>query len=172
MFTILLLDNLSCLKKKKKKKRKGPALSVERGGANHVGATKISLLWAKKMTACLFLNLPLSSSSAAFTYHTNKNYPSLASHLLLTLTPNQSSLRASRFLRQIKASSASMEAQQSETGVSTPPMKLLFVEMGVGYDQHGSASFAPLTLFSLFLPHLMICPFENFMRWSIKILSF
>ncbi|CAL9015617.1 unnamed protein product [Prunus brigantina] len=42
------------------------------------------------MTACLFLNLPLSSSSAAFTYHTNKNYPSLASHLLLTLTPNQS----------------------------------------------------------------------------------
>ncbi|PQQ03331.1 uncharacterized protein Pyn_29300 [Prunus yedoensis var. nudiflora] len=89
------------------------------------------------MTACLFLNLPFSSSSAAFTYHSNKNCPSLASHLLLTLTPNQSSFRAPRFSRQIKASSATMEAQQSETGVSTPPMKLLFVEMGVGYDQHG-----------------------------------
>ncbi|KAK9936555.1 hypothetical protein M0R45_013391 [Rubus argutus] len=90
------------------------------------------------MTACLFLNLPLSSS-AAFTSQTNKNNPAVSSHSLLTLIPNQFPLRTSRFSRQIRASSTAMEAQQSETSGSAPapPMKLLFVEMGVGYDQHG-----------------------------------
>ncbi|KAK9223912.1 hypothetical protein WN944_012361 [Citrus x changshan-huyou] len=53
-------------------------------------------------------------------------------------------LRASpRFCGQIKApaTAAAMEAEQSggtaTNSISNPPMKLLFVEMGVGYDQHG-----------------------------------
>ncbi|KAL9455937.1 hypothetical protein AB3S75_005214 [Citrus x aurantiifolia] len=47
------------------------------------------------------------------------------------------------FCGQIKApaTAAAMEAEQSggtaTNSISNPPMKLLFVEMGVGYDQHG-----------------------------------
>ncbi|KAM1422804.1 hypothetical protein ACFX2I_004895 [Malus domestica] len=91
------------------------------------------------MTACFFLNLSLSSSSStAFASH--RNYQSPASFPpLLTLIPTQfSHLRTPRSSRQIRAASAAMEAtQQSVTTASASPMKLLFVEMGVGYDQHG-----------------------------------
>lgn len=109
------------------------------------------------MTACFFLNLPLSSSSStAFASH--KNYQSPASFPpLLTLIPTQlSHLRTPRFSRQIRAASAAMEAtQQGETTDSASPMKLLFVEMGVGYDQHGSACFRPFdSLISLCLDWL------------------
>ncbi|KAM5588024.1 hypothetical protein ABKV19_006460 [Rosa sericea] len=89
------------------------------------------------MTACLFLNLPLSSSSASFTSQTNKNNPAVSSHSLLTLIPTQFPLRTPRFSRQVRAASTAMEPQKSETSGSAQPMKLLFVEMGVGYDQHG-----------------------------------
>ncbi|PRQ29109.1 hypothetical protein RchiOBHm_Chr5g0010321 [Rosa chinensis] len=89
------------------------------------------------MTACFFLNLPLSSSSASFTSQTNKNNPAISSHTLLTLIQTQFPLRTARFSRQVRAASTAMEAQKSETSGSAQPMKLLFVEMGVGYDQHG-----------------------------------
>ncbi|XP_061363467.1 uncharacterized protein LOC133307062 [Gastrolobium bilobum] len=46
-----------------------------------------------------------------------------------------------RVSRPTRATSAPMEVERSEgssaNSGSSPPMKLLFVEMGVGYDQHG-----------------------------------
>lgn len=54
-----------------------------------------------------------------------------------------------RFCCQIKApaAAAAMEAEHSggkaTNSISNPPMKLLFVEMGVGYDQHGSVYSIP-----------------------------
>ncbi|XP_050368469.1 uncharacterized protein LOC126786632 [Argentina anserina] len=89
------------------------------------------------MTACLFLNLPLSSSFVSFTSQTIKNNPAVSSHSLVTLIPNQFSVRTTRFSRHVIAASTSMEAQKTETCGSAQAMKLLFVEMGVGYDQHG-----------------------------------
>lgn len=61
-----------------------------------------------------------------------------------------------RFCGQIKApaTAAGMEAEQSggtaTNSISNPPMKLLFVEMGVGYDQHGSVY--PIPIFPF--PHI------------------
>ncbi|KAB2601315.1 hypothetical protein D8674_002320 [Pyrus ussuriensis x Pyrus communis] len=91
------------------------------------------------MTACFFLNLPLSSSSStAFASHSNYQSPSSFPPLLTLISTQFSHLRTPRFSRQIRAASAAMEAtQQGETTASASPMKLLFVEMGVGYDQHG-----------------------------------
>ncbi|KAL6206679.1 hypothetical protein ACLB2K_023926 [Fragaria x ananassa] len=89
------------------------------------------------MTACFFLNLTLHSSSASFTSQTNKKNPAVSSHSLLTLTPTQFPLRTPRFSRQVRVASTAMEAQKAESCGSAQAMKLLFVEMGVGYDQHG-----------------------------------
>ncbi|KAF7803347.1 50S Ribosomal protein [Senna tora] len=55
---------------------------------------------------------------------------------------NHSHFRPLRISRPAKATSAPMEveptqASAAENTASSPPMKLLFVEMGVGYDQHG-----------------------------------
>lgn len=55
-----------------------------------------------------------------------------------------------------------MEAKQSTgdsaaTSLADPPMKLLFVEMGVGYDQHGL-----VPKFSFILDHFVLC-------WSLRL---
>ncbi|CAK7350436.1 unnamed protein product [Dovyalis caffra] len=84
------------------------------------------------MTA-LVLNLPLLSSFTEFRSlgrHFPKNHPSNPIKPYLSLKPP-------RFPRQV---ATSMEAEQSRSAANTSsnePMKLLFVEMGVGYDQHG-----------------------------------
>ncbi|KAL9346547.1 hypothetical protein Peur_061400 [Populus x canadensis] len=65
--------------------------------------------------------------------HIPKNHPSNS------VKPSIS-LKTPRFPRQVKARTTPMEAEQSGTAVnpsSNASMKLLFVEMGVGYDQHG-----------------------------------
>ncbi|KAF9672433.1 hypothetical protein SADUNF_Sadunf11G0041200 [Salix dunnii] len=62
-----------------------------------------------------------------------KNHPS---NSVKTYLP----LKTPRFPRQVKARTTLMEAAQSGSSVNTSTnasMKLLFVEMGVGYDQHG-----------------------------------
>ncbi|KAF5729161.1 hypothetical protein HS088_TW21G01319 [Tripterygium wilfordii] len=53
---------------------------------------------------------------------------------------DRSSIQAPQFLRPILRATTAMETVQSDATVKTSsdlPMKLLFVEMGVGYDQHG-----------------------------------
>ena len=66
-----------------------------------------------------------------------------------------SKLQPFRIYRPTQATSAPMEVERSEG--STPnsaSMKLLFVEMGVGYDQHGYCLLCPFPL--------CFCPFISF----------
>ena len=51
--------------------------------------------------------------------------------------PTITSPHSLRISCQTSASSASMEVQPASSSSSLINMKLLFVEMGVGYDQHG-----------------------------------
>ncbi|KAF5474508.1 hypothetical protein F2P56_006401 [Juglans regia] len=89
------------------------------------------------MTLCLLLNLPFRSYTSEIRSLCN-NCVSNNSPLLCLTNPSSLQLQPSRVSPQTKATSAAMEAQQSTTtSGSSPPMKLLFVEMGVGYDQHG-----------------------------------
>ncbi|XP_075665806.1 uncharacterized protein LOC142635553 [Castanea sativa] len=94
-------------------------------------------------SSCLLLNFPFQVRSLTNYTSNNKNIP------FLRLT-NPSSLRfrlQAPPTPQSIATSAAMEADQSTTTTTTststsssgscPPMNLLFVEMGVGYDQHG-----------------------------------
>ncbi|XP_062095878.1 uncharacterized protein LOC133801645 [Humulus lupulus] len=96
------------------------------------------------MSVCLVPNLSFSCSSTVIPFLTNSttSNPSLIS----ITTP--SCLRLPRFSRLFTVATAvgpsAMEAASAEhSGAadnqsgSTPLMKLLFVEMGVGYDQHG-----------------------------------
>lgn len=87
------------------------------------------------MTSGLVLNFPFCSSSEdrSLSNYTFKN------HLRLRLTnPSSLQLQPPRVSPQAKASSVAMEADKTATASdSSPPIKLLFVEMGVGYDQHG-----------------------------------
>ncbi|GMY37574.1 hypothetical protein FCV25MIE_32817 [Fagus crenata] len=89
------------------------------------------------MSSCVLLNFPFQLPLLTTNNYTSKN----SSFLRLTLTnPSSLQLQPPRISRQLKAStSAAMEAEQSTTssGGSSPPINLLFVEMGVGYDQHG-----------------------------------
>ncbi|GLU13787.1 hypothetical protein SLE2022_303980 [Rubroshorea leprosula] len=88
------------------------------------------------MTACLLLKFAVLSST---------QFRSLIPKTYSRRTSTSSSLlsiaQSPRFRRPIRAAAA-MEVDQagsSTTGdsASSPAMKLLFVEMGVGYDQHG-----------------------------------
>lgn len=96
------------------------------------------------MTANLVLSSPFPSSSPSirsYTSSTHWNHRS-APHSLLSPITKPSHPRPPRFSRRVRASPTSaMEAKHSQTTdistASAPPMKLLFVEMGVGYDQHG-----------------------------------
>ncbi|XP_020583657.1 uncharacterized protein LOC110026832 isoform X3 [Phalaenopsis equestris] len=64
------------------------------------------------------------------------------SHEVLTYRERQTILRAlrpfiSKFKQPSVAAATDMTSEVKGTQVETPSMKLLFVEMGVGYDQHG-----------------------------------
>ncbi|KAB1222036.1 hypothetical protein CJ030_MR2G017946 [Morella rubra] len=89
------------------------------------------------MTSYSFvINFPSSSFSKVPSLsdsYTCKNHPR---RLHLT-KPSSPQTRPPRVSAQAKATSAAMEAHQSTNTSSSPPIKLLFVEMGVGYDQHG-----------------------------------
>ncbi|KAE7995824.1 hypothetical protein FH972_000591 [Carpinus fangiana] len=84
------------------------------------------------MTSGLVPNFPFCSSSEvrSLSNYTFKNHP----RLRLT-NPSSLQLQPSRVSPQAKATSAAMEV--SEEIATTSDIKLLFVEMGVGYDQHG-----------------------------------
>ncbi|XP_015873781.3 uncharacterized protein LOC107410807 [Ziziphus jujuba] len=99
------------------------------------------------MTTCLVVpSLPFASSGTVVR-SSNSSFRShrSTSQFLVPLVTNPTCSRPPRFSRYISATSAAssaMEAEQSgptdiTTSGSTPLMKLLFVEMGVGYDQHG-----------------------------------
>ena len=118
----------------------------------------LPIVIGKEMTSnscCLLLNFPFQVRSLTNYTSNNKNFP------FLRLT-NPSSLRLQPppiSAPQSKTTSAAMEADQSTTANtststsssgSCPPMNLLFVEMGVGYDQHGYVLRAHLA-FSLLL---------------------
>ncbi|KAJ0017337.1 hypothetical protein Pint_10431 [Pistacia integerrima] len=94
------------------------------------------------MNRCLDLNLP-SLSSTGFG---SLNRPRLinirsqySSNRIDVSLINRSSLPHHRFYHPVKATTttttSTMAAEQS--GSTIPSLKLLFVEMGVGYDQHG-----------------------------------
>ncbi|EXC04664.1 hypothetical protein L484_000915 [Morus notabilis] len=94
----------------------------------------------------LVLSSPLPCSSTAICSHSNsihRNHRSASNPQLLSPITNPSHLRPPRFSRRLRASSSAsaMEAEHTQTtnpsSASAPQMKLLFVEMGVGYDQHG-----------------------------------
>ncbi|XP_028764710.1 uncharacterized protein LOC114738371 [Neltuma alba] len=94
------------------------------------------------MIECLALNLQVPS-------YPNRGFPINHCSRISSLhhfRPSVSFSDQSKFLRlrisgRTQATPAPMEAEQAEGSVansgSSPPMKLLFVEMGVGYDQHG-----------------------------------
>ncbi|KAJ6292642.1 hypothetical protein OIU78_024757 [Salix suchowensis] len=87
------------------------------------------------MTASVVLKFPVFSITEfrPLDRQIPKNHPSNSVKTYL-------SLKTPRFPRQLKARTTLMEAAQSGSSVNTSTnasMKLLFVEMGVGYDQHG-----------------------------------
>ncbi|CAK9321098.1 unnamed protein product [Citrullus colocynthis] len=93
---------------------------------------------ATQMTGSIVLNLQFPSvTDFRFRSYTLSNHLSSSAHLICSLTRP----RISRLVKVTAA--ASMEVEQEQGGKSepvgsiVPPMKLLFVEMGVGYDQHG-----------------------------------
>ncbi|OMO76272.1 hypothetical protein CCACVL1_15797 [Corchorus capsularis] len=90
------------------------------------------------MSICLVSKLQFLTSTENLSF-TPKVKPSVSSKTSI-FSVNQHSPRP-RFQRPIKATAA-METEQTanaatKSSTSNPPMKLLFVEMGVGYDQHG-----------------------------------
>ncbi|KAJ6724917.1 50S RIBOSOMAL PROTEIN L34 [Salix viminalis] len=87
------------------------------------------------MTASVVLKFPVFSITEfrPLDRQIPKNHPSNSVKTYLYL-------KTPRFPRQLKARTTLMEAAQSGSSVNTSTnasMKLLFVEMGVGYDQHG-----------------------------------
>uniref|UniRef100_A0A6N2KEF4 Uncharacterized protein n=1 Tax=Salix viminalis TaxID=40686 RepID=A0A6N2KEF4_SALVM len=87
------------------------------------------------MTASIVLKFPVFSITEfrPLDRQIPKNHPSNSVKTYLYL-------KTPRFPRQLKARTTLMEAAQSGSSVNTSTnasMKLLFVEMGVGYDQHG-----------------------------------
>ncbi|KAJ6416692.1 hypothetical protein OIU84_002542 [Salix udensis] len=87
------------------------------------------------MTASVVLKFPVFSITEfrPLDRQIPKNHPSNSIKTYLYL-------KTPRFPRQLKARTTLMEAAQSGSSVNTSTnasMKLLFVEMGVGYDQHG-----------------------------------
>ncbi|GAV57366.1 Lin0512_fam domain-containing protein [Cephalotus follicularis] len=91
------------------------------------------------MSICLLLQeMPfLSFTEFASLTHNPSLYPAKRIHFLT----KRHSLQHHLFSPPIRASiTAAMEPDQSGRALitsSSPPIKLLFVEMGVGYDQHG-----------------------------------
>lgn len=93
---------------------------------------------ATQMTGSILLNLQFPSvTDFRFRSYTLSNHLSSSAHLICSLTRP----RISRLVKVTAASSMEVEQEQGgksePVGSTVPPMKLLFVEMGVGYDQHG-----------------------------------
>ncbi|XP_062160766.1 uncharacterized protein LOC133867996 [Alnus glutinosa] len=89
------------------------------------------------MTSGLVLNFPFCFSSEVRSF---SNYTfNFKNHQRLCLTnPSSLQLQPPRVSPQAKDTLAAMEAEKTATtSDSSAPIKLLFVEMGVGYDQHG-----------------------------------
>ncbi|KAI9120326.1 hypothetical protein K1719_007359 [Acacia pycnantha] len=92
------------------------------------------------MIDCLALNLrvpsypnrgfPINHCSRNSSLHHFRFRPSVS-------FPDHSEFLRLRIFCRTQATSAPMEVERAENSGSSPPMKLLFVEMGVGYDQHG-----------------------------------
>ncbi|XP_015576916.2 uncharacterized protein LOC8259216 [Ricinus communis] len=94
------------------------------------------------MDSCLGLKFRLSSFLTQYQFQNLRTpdiYISANSTNPLLICANRSSLHPPRFSRQVIKATTVMESEQSGTSVDNTggPMKLLFVEMGVGYDQHG-----------------------------------
>ncbi|GMJ14713.1 hypothetical protein like AT1G29040 [Hibiscus trionum] len=94
------------------------------------------------MSICFCSVSKLFSFTSTQTLSTRKSHGSLSVKPPL-FSPTIELPRLPRLQRPIRATAA-MEADQSvgtttagAGNTSNPPMKLLFVEMGVGYDQHG-----------------------------------
>ena len=125
------------------------------------------------MTSGLVPNFPFCSSSEvrSLSNYTFKN------HLRLRLTnPSSLQLQPSRVSPQAKATSAAMEVSEeiATTSDSSPPIKLLFVEMGVGYDQHGCVLRALWLSFPHSVNFFFFCeyPFERFSYSILWLLCF
>eukprot|EP00257_Ricinus_communis_P018253 XP_015576916.1 LOW QUALITY PROTEIN: uncharacterized protein LOC8259216 [Ricinus communis] len=94
------------------------------------------------MDSCLGLKFRLSSFLTQYQFQNLRTpdiYISANSTNPLLFCANRSSLHPPPFSRQVIKATTVMESEQSGTSVDNTggPMKLLFVEMGVGYDQHG-----------------------------------
>ncbi|XP_023544561.1 uncharacterized protein LOC111804102 [Cucurbita pepo subsp. pepo] len=88
------------------------------------------------MTGSIVLNLqfPRVTDLRFRSYPLSNRHSSSSAHLICSPTRP----RISRLVKVTAASSMEVEQGGKSAPVgSTPPMKLLFVEMGVGYDQHG-----------------------------------
>jgi len=92
--------------------------------------------------------LPLSSSAVDIKYHNHHFQSQLSFPNFSKKLKNTGSLPLSplHFLSHLSPPSASARTEKMEgkdeaaAQEQIPQMKLLFVEMGVGYDQHGSLS--------------------------------
>ncbi|XP_031268269.1 uncharacterized protein LOC116126743 isoform X2 [Pistacia vera] len=93
------------------------------------------------MNRCLDLNLPSLSSTGFGSL--NRPRPinirsQYSSNRIDVSLINRSSLPHHRFYHPVKATTTTTSTMAAEQSGSTiPSLKLLFVEMGVGYDQHG-----------------------------------
>ncbi|KAL0542759.1 hypothetical protein IC582_017836 [Cucumis melo] len=88
------------------------------------------------MTGSILLNLQfLSLTDSRFRSYPFSNHLSSFPHLICSLTRP----RISRLIKVTAVSSMEVEqgGESAPVDSTVPPMKLLFVEMGVGYDQHG-----------------------------------
>ena len=88
------------------------------------------------MTGSIVLNLqfPRVTDLRFRSYPLSNRHSSSSAHLICSPTRPP----ISRLVKVTAASSMEVEQGGKSAPVgSTPPMKLLFVEMGVGYDQHG-----------------------------------
>jgi len=112
------------------------------------------------MTHCCYSLLKLRFSSFPITDLGSNNFPQRFRKSL------SFSHRSPKFI--LSAISRTMEVVEGSEGSqgSSSPMKLLFVEMGVGYDQHGCAIlfrffFCIFGLFSLVLADMAINPTDR-----------
>lgn len=90
---------------------------------------------------CLGFNPSHSRITRSHTHFSSRS--SLPHFSLQSPAPSSSSLARPRFhrptIRAVSAARSELMADGASTGSSSgPTMRLLFVEMGVGYDQHGS----------------------------------
>lgn len=108
------------------------------------------------MTECCLLRnlqIPRFTKQISPTDHAENTFPLKS---LFFSHHRSSNLQRCQISHKTRATTAHMEVEQSEGSSDlSQPMKLLFVEMGVGYDQHGFGH-SCFTVFSI-LPLLFCC---------------